>query len=401
MCFRILTVLFLFIGLNSVKSQEVKAPAFGKGILNLVGKDSTWSMNVSGRMQFLGIGQWSENDNEKLSSIGSNFLIRRGRLKFKGFAYSPKLKYKVELGLSNRDISGASEFTHDAPRYILDAFVMWNFYENFELWIGQTKLPGNIERIVSSANMQLVDRSLLNNRFTIDRDMGAQLRHKFYLSDKFLIREAFALSQGEGRNVSKGNLGGYQYTTRLELLPFGAFTGNTEYVGSDLKREQSPKLLLGVAYDANKNAVKTRSNQGDYMFTDTGFYETDINTLFVNAIFKYNGFSFLGEYADRKADNAIAVNKDGTATGDVVQVGKGLNLMSGYVFKNNLEITGRYTSVELDKQITNENKENQYTFGVSKYLVGHKLKVQTDATYLTEVGGPDGLIYRLQLEVHF
>ncbi|MEP0214487.1 MAG: porin [Cellulophaga sp.] len=401
MCFRILTVLFLFIGLNSVKSQEVKAPAFGKGILNLVGKDSTWSMNVSGRMQFLGIGQWSENDNEKLSSIGSNFLIRRGRLKFKGFAYSPKLKYKVELGLSNRDISGASEFTHDAPRYILDAFVMWNFYENFELWIGQTKLPGNIERIVSSANMQLVDRSLLNNRFTIDRDMGAQLRHKFYLSDKFLIREAFALSQGEGRNVSKGNLGGYQYTTRLELLPFGAFTGNTEYVGSDLKREQSPKLLLGVAYDANKNAVKTRSNQGNYMFTDTGFYETDINTLFVNAIFKYNGFSFLGEYADRKADNAIAVNKDGTVTGDVVQVGKGLNLMSGYVFKNNLEITGRYTSVELDKQITNENKENQYTFGVSKYLVGHKLKVQTDATYLTEVGGPDGLIYRLQLEVHF
>lgn len=401
MCFRILIVLFIFFGLNSVKSQEIEVPTFGKGILNLVGKDSTWSMNVSGRMQFLGIGQWSENNEGNLSSVGSNFLIRRGRLKFKGFAYSPKLKYKIELGLSNRDISGASDFTHDAPRYILDAFVMWNFYENFELWIGQTKLPGNIERIVSSANMQLVDRSLLNNRFTIDRDMGAQLRHKIYLFDKFLIREAFALSQGEGRNVSKGNLGGYQYTTSLEFLPFGAFTGNTEYVGSDLKRERSPKLLLGVSYDANKNAVKTRSNQGDYMFTDTGFHKTDINTLFVNAVFKYNGFSFLGEYADRKADNAIAVNEDGTATGDVVQVGKGLNLMFGYVFKNNWELTGRYTSVELDKQITNENKEDQYTFGVSKYLVGHKLKVQTDATYLTEVGGPDGLIYRLQLEVHF
>lgn len=401
MCFRILIVLFIFFGLNSVKSQEIEVPTFGKGILNLVGKDSTWSMNVSGRMQFLGIGQWSENNEGNLSSVGSNFLIRRGRLKFKGFAYSPKLKYKIELGLSNRDISGASEFTHDAPRYILDAFVMWNFYENFELWIGQTKLPGNIERIVSSANMQLVDRSLLNNRFTIDRDMGAQLRHKIYLFDKFLIREAFALSQGEGRNVSKGNLGGYQYTTSLEFLPFGAFTGNTEYVGSDLKRERSPKLLLGVSYDANKNAVKTRSNQGDYMFTDTGFHKTDINTLFVNAVFKYNGFSFLGEYADRKADNAIVVNEDGTATGDVVQVGKGLNLMFGYVFKNNWELTGRYTSIELDKQITNENKEDQYTFGVSKYLVGHKLKVQTDATYLTEVGGPDGLIYRLQLEVHF
>ena len=45
---------------------------------------------------------------------------------------APKLKYKLELGLSNRDISGASEFTSNAPRYILDAVIKWNFApENF------------------------------------------------------------------------------------------------------------------------------------------------------------------------------------------------------------------------------------------------------------------------------
>ena len=38
---------------------------------------------------------------------------------------------------------------------------MWNFYENFELWAGQTKLPGNIERVISSGNLQQVDRSLI------------------------------------------------------------------------------------------------------------------------------------------------------------------------------------------------------------------------------------------------
>ena len=90
-----------------------------------------------------------------------------------------KLKYKLELGLSNKDIGGISEFTNNAPRYILDAVIKWNFHENLVLWIGQTKLPGNRGRVISSANLQLVDRSLLNKRFNIDRDMGVQLRHHF------------------------------------------------------------------------------------------------------------------------------------------------------------------------------------------------------------------------------
>src|SRR5690606_20106056 len=106
-----------------------------------------------------------------------SFLIRRARLKFDGFAYSPKLRYKIELGLSNQDIAGASEFTGDAPRIIYDAVIMWRFYQNFELWAGQTKLPGNRERVISSANLQLIDRSLLNSTFNIDRDIGFQLRH--------------------------------------------------------------------------------------------------------------------------------------------------------------------------------------------------------------------------------
>ena len=401
MCFRIFTLLFFVVGINTLKAQEINVPQFGKGILNLVGQDSTWTMKASARMQFLGIGQWGENEQGNLASVGSNFLVRRARLKFNGFAYSPKFKYKVELGLSNRDISGGSEFTHDTPRYILDAFIMWNFYKDFELWIGQTKLPGNIERIVSSGNMQMVDRSLLNSRFTLDRDMGIQLRHKFNISEDFIVMEALAISQGEGRNVTKGNLGGYQYTARVDFLPFGNFTGNTQFTGGDLKRERHPKLMIGAAYDYNNNAVKTRSNQGDYMFTDTGFYTTDIKTFFVNTMFKYNGFSFMGEYADRNAADAIAKNDDGTLTGDIVQVGNGLNLMLGYLFKNNWELSGRYTAVNLDKEITGRNKELQYTLGVSKYIVGHKLKVQADATYLNEVNGPEGLISRLQLEVHF
>jgi len=390
-----LITLFLFTFI-SISAQETNAPKFGKGLFNLVGQDSTWTMKIGTRMQFLAISVFEDGE-----SAESTFLVRRARLKFDGFAFSPKLKYKLELGLSNRDISGASQFTSNAPRIILDAVIKYNFAKNLELWFGQTKLPGNRERVISSGNLQQVDRSRLNSFFNIDRDLGLQLRHKWNLSGNFVVKEIFSIAQGEGRNVTLGNLGGHQYTGRIELLPLGNFTSKGDYSGSDLKREEKPKLAFGVTYDHNSNAVKNRSNQGLFMETDIGFYETNINTLFIDFMFKHNGFSLMGEYADRDADDPIAKNSDGTLTGEEVQVGKGLNLQAGYLFDSNWEVSGRYTNIELDKNVTGRDAENQYTFGVSRFIVGHKLKVQSDISYLSIDGSNNKLMCRLQFDIHF
>ena len=396
---KILSTALILCAISFVQSQEINAPKFGKGLFNLVGQDSTWTMKVGLRAQLLGSSSWEENNGNETS-----FLTRRARLKFDGYAYSPKLKYKVELGLSNRDLSGASQYTSNAPRYILDAVLQWNFYQNFELWFGQTKLPGNRERVISSGNLQQVDRSLLNSRFTIDRDFGFQLRHHFNLTKTFIVKEIFSLAQGEGRNITTGNLGGHQYTGRIELLPFGNFASKGDYKGSDLRREKKPKLAIGLSYDYNNNAVKTRSNQGSYMTidgADDAYFETNINTVFLDAMFKYNGVSLMAEYSDRTASDAFAKNSDGSLTGDEVQVGKGLNLQMGYLFNNDIELSGRYTHIELDKNITGKNPESQYTLGLSKYVVGHKLKVQTDISHLEIEGSNNKLMYRLQVDFHF
>ena len=388
----------LFLCMN-LSSQETNAPKFGKGLFNLIGKDSSFSMNMSARMQMLGTSNWDLNNG--LTNPSSSLLVRRARLKFDGFAYSPKLKYKLELGLSNRDIGKASSFTNEAPKYILDAVVKWNFSGNFVLWFGQTKLPGNRERVISSGDLQQVDRSLLNSRFNIDRDMGFQLRHHFNLTDTFIVREMFSVSQGEGRNITTGNLGGHQYTSRIELLPFGKFASKGDYRGSDLKFEPAPKLALGFTYDFNNDAVKNRSNQGSYMTNDTGFYSTNISTVFVDAMYKHKGFSVMAEYAYRDAEDAFAKNSDGTLTGDVVQVGNALNLQTGYLLSKTLEISGRYTNIDWDSDITGKGAENQYTLGLSKYIVGHKLKVQTDVSYLDLATKTNQFMYRLQVDIHF
>jgi hypothetical protein len=392
-----LTVLFC-IALNA-NSQEISDTKFGNGLINFVAKDSSFSVRFAPRIQFRANAAWS-HDGEKYGKPEEDASIRRARLKFDGFAVSPKLKYKIELGLSNRDISGASEFTSNSPRYILDAVIMWNFYENFELWAGQTKLPGNIERVVSSANLQLIDRSILNSRFNIDRDMGIQLRHQIDLGENFVIREKFAVSQGEGRNVTSENLGGLQYTGRLEVLPLGSFQSKGEYSQGDLKREPKPKLMVAATYDLNNDAVRTRSNSGSYMELANGFYQTNIATIFVDGMFKYKGFAFMGEYANRTADAPVAVESDGTPTGDIVLEGDAFNFQASYLLKSNYEFTGRYSTINYN-QITNSSDEDQYTLGVSKYVVGHKLKVQTDFTYSELSSAKDFLMWRIGFDLHF
>lgn len=401
-----LLLIVMVVSLTSM-SQDTVSTKFGKGLYNVVSKDNSWSMKFGMRIQSLYVGEWDVNDSTGIGQGTSRFMIRRARLKFGGHAFSPKLEYKIELGLSNSDLGKVDVRGNLAPRMILDAVVKWNFYKNFTLWAGQTKLPGNRERVVSSANLQLVDRSLLNSSFNIDRDMGVQLRHHFTIGKSFLIREMVSVSQGEGRNLVQDNLGGFQYTGRLEFLPMGEFASKGDYIGGATKREEKPKLALGVTYDYNDRAVKTRANQGSYMSYDTdgdgsidGYFMSSTSTIFADLMLKYKGLSFMAEYALRDADKVDQeiVNDDLSITRGSVSVGSGFNAQLGYNFKNNWEVAGRYTQIAL----TGKNQYEQYTLGLSKYIVGHKLKVQTDVSYRTTNNSPDsGLMYRMQFELHF
>ena len=153
-------VALLLLTVFSSHSQSLKDMKFGKGMINFTAQDSSFSVKFAPRFQLLSTTDWEDNG-DGYGESNTSFIIRRARLKFSGFAVSPKLQYKFELGLSNRDIAGASEFNKNTPRYILDAVIKWNFYENLVLWVGQTKLPGNRERVISSADLQLVDRSFI------------------------------------------------------------------------------------------------------------------------------------------------------------------------------------------------------------------------------------------------
>ena len=402
---KILFSFLLLLVFSTVSIAQFLPKKFGKGF-HVTGKDSTFYLKFGFRFQNLYTGEWTLVD-DKFSGAEdyeTAFLIRRSRLKFDGWVYSPKVKFKFELGLSNRDNSGgiSPEF-RTAPNFILDASVEWNFYKNFSILFGQRKLPGNRERVISSGNLQFVDRSRLNSRFNIDRDMGLQLKHKLKIG-KSLIKSTFSLSQGEGRNVTEGNFGGSDYTFHVDFLPMGNFTSKGDYVGADLKREKTPKLAIGLTYDMNQNAVRERGQKGRFIQDSNGNYiGKNLNTLFADLMFKYRGLSIMMEYVDKQtSDDDPFVLEDLGITTVIIgafYTGTGLNVAIGHLLKKDYEIALRYTAINPDQGVSND--ETHYTLGLSKYIVGHKLKVQADFTLIEKANEHDAFLIRAQMDIHF
>lgn len=386
--FRILVCLIIINSLTLLNgvAQDVTNNKFGKGI-RVTAADSSFYLKFGLRFQTLYDGRLNLENQD----YNDQFLIRRYRLKFDGWVYNPKIEYKLELGISNRDIAGGDIAQSGlTSRIILDAVLKWNFKPNWSLWVGQTKLPGNRERVISSQALQFVDRSNLNSRFNIDRDAGIQLH---YEKDKFRI--VSSISTGDGRNIVTNNAGGYDYTFRGEYLPFGEFKNGGDYFSSDLSREPKPKLSIGVTYDYNDRATRQAGQLGDFLSA-----QRDLETLFVDAYFKYNGFSSLVEYADKKSPDGAVIFDGGGNFVDAFYTGSGISWQAGYLFKNNFEIAGRYTQVNPEK-VTLRNENTQYTLGLSKYIVGHNLKIQSDVSLVKEISKDDILMMRLQMELAF
>ena len=346
------------------------------------------TMNFTGRIQNLGLVEMQGDE------IETNFLVRRARLKFEGVAINPKFKYKVELGLTNRDHGSPIPQTNNSARMILDAVVQYEICANTHLWFGQTKLPGNRERVISSAKLQFVDRSLLNSNYNIDRDMGFQLHQKFDVGN-MKAKAIVSISQGEGRNITTGNDGGFDYTGRVELLPFGAFSSKGDYFGSDLKREEEPKLALGLTYDYNDQASRQRGNTGSFLSQTR-----TLSTIFADMMFKYNGFSVMAEYAIKSSDESPVFVDEVDGLEYNFTTGSALNFQLGYLLQSDWELAARYTSVT-PEYIQAEDDVSMYTLGISKYIDGHNLKVQSDFSMVLEGQMEETYLARLQFELSF
>ena len=179
------------------------------------------------------------------------------------------------------------------------------------------------------------------------------------------------------------------------MLPFGKFTKKGDYIGGDIYREEKLKMSFAFGLDYNIMAYKSNGQIGTRPGKDA-----DLFLIFGDILLKYRGFSVLVEAATRSTPNttAIVYDLEGNETG-AFYTGWGMNFQTGYIFKSMWGINGRYSITSPNISFYAEREE--YLVGLSKYIVGHKFKIQTNFSYNTTIGRSDYLIGSLQLELQF
>lgn len=354
---------------NDLKLAALPYYSYGKG-LGITSADSLFQLNIRFRMQNR-IG-FIKNEGEDDAYDGQ---IRRLRLRFDGYVGNPHFLYVLQLSFAPGDVGEI----HDGENIniIRDAAVIYRPDRNWSFTFGQTKLPGNRQRVNSSGALQLTDRSINNAKFNIDRDFGIQAYYLNERKDQFSYNLKAAVTTGEGRNWTKSPDNGVALTGKIELFPLGAFTKDGSNFEGDLAREKTPKLLFSGAYHQNNNARRTQGQLGDDLYQ-----QKTMRSFFADAMLKYNGWAAMATYMSRASHNPIAVDPLDPTLTNYVYVGHGMDYQLSYTFPTNYEIIGRFSTQKANKEIQALTPNtNEYTFGVTKYLWEHAFKLQTEFTY--------------------
>lgn len=377
---RILVVAAMVIaamGAGFAQKTDVTAQV-GKGI-QFKTENDLFYLKMATRFQ----SRWDFNNTLSTSTEDAAFenkaWVKRARLKFDGYFLNKSLVYKIEY-----DLAGG---------YVRDALFKYK-KNNFEVWFGQGKLPGNRERIVSSGNLQMVDRSLYNKYYNIDRDAGIQLHHKFKLGNA-LVYDRWAVSSGDGIK-SNTYSPGVSLTGKLEILPLGEFQSKGHYKSADLSREKTAKIAIACFTNYNVDATKDMGQVGSVIGG-----EADLLNIGADFLLKYRGYSLMAEAGARSVtdDNEFIYDTNGNVV-DAYYTGYGANVQTGYVFENNLEVSGRYSFTMPDETAFNP-EITDYTFAISRYFIGNNFKLQGDVTFRETLGKQDQIMTRLQMEFQF
>ena len=380
---------------NDIKLAQLPYYNFGKGV-GITSADSIFQLNLRFRMQ--NRLTFMENEGEKTKYEGE---IRRLRLRFDGYVGNPKFLYVIQLSFAPKDMGKTVE--GESVNIIRDAAMTYRPNENWSFIFGQTKLPGNRQRINSSGALQLTDRSINNSKFNIDRDFGLQAYYHQERKDKFGYVIKTAVSTGRGRNFQGSESDSYALTGRVELFPMGSFKNNGAYFEGDIARETTPKLMLAGTFSHNNNAENSQGQTG------TQLYETrNLNSFMADAILKYDGWAGMVSFMNRNVDDAItyATNPDGTKSNSYVYAGHGMDYQLSYLFPSNYELIGRVSNQKMKTQLyeqLNLPNTTEFTLGVTKYLWEHAFKLQAEFTYdkldFYQGASKNNWYFRMQFEI--
>ena len=339
----------------------------GKGV-SFTPKNKLFKMTIRFRMQ----NQLAMDFDDDFSLEETQAQVKRLRLRLDGFLYSPKLLYCIQLGFTPYD---TKVLPNGNNNFIRDAVVCYRPSDAWNIAFGQTTVKSSRENIKSSSAMQFSNASIVNSEFNPDRDFGFFGEYYKRLFGNFNVTANAAVTLGEGRNWVASKSKGFAYTGRVELFPLGRFKASGEVIEGDFLREQSVKLMLAGAFSYNDRTTRVHGQCGSQLPDGV---MASMKQYYLDFVLKYRGFAFCADFMGRICDKPLY-------SGDLfTYAGKGVNAQTSYIFRKNWEVALRNSTLLPDAKVrpmVGYTGFNQTTFAVTKYLIGHSLKVQADASY--------------------
>lgn len=361
----------------------------GKG-LGFATRDGRYSISVRARLQ-----PRLEVEREVGGSSEAVPMMRRARLTIAGTVFSKTVRYYIQLGFTPRDMTGGLRDDVPDVRHnpLRDARIELTRFRDAELWVGQTKVPFSRQRVISDGNLAAIDRSIANEEFNLDRDVGVQLRSQDLGGVHGKLGYALGVFTGDGRNSFEVRKPELLYVARFEVRPLGPLADDGE---SDQARSRKPKLALGVAYAFHDEAQGDRGVFGARP-PDRG--TTDYHNATADLALHWRGVSLESGVHWR-----VGRRHAGDVRVPIAPARNGLGWFAQLAWllpKTSLEPVVRYAQVHNVYGAHSSIGDGiEAGGGLGYYFAGHDLKVQADYYRLWHEGiGSDRL--RVQLQVAF
>jgi phosphate-selective porin OprO/OprP len=341
-----------------------------------------FKFNFFGQFYMPQIQDFSDNT-KKAQDENIAFQVRRLRLIFSGNGFYPWLKYWVQVGA---DKGGSFQ--------LFDAYMDWGYYKEATPRFGQYKVPFNREELTGDPYLEFTaERSIVNDQFTLERDIGAELYGTLWDKTYAMTEYYGGIFNGAGRN-STGGVNGTNllYAGRVMWEPLGKYP----YVQGDLltgtKVDQTKPLLAiaaAVAWLPNYNPITENQNNrvnlsNTVLALNKNAQAADVFQFTTDLGFKYQGIGFEFEYDLQRIYNIVSIQPTTDA-----QTEWGIRTQLGYIFlPTHFEMAFRYSYVHnyCQNNITNIGcqKEQEYTPAINYYFYSHRLKVGAMYSYLRQ-----------------
>lgn len=162
-------------------------PAQTTGTVTPAGKEPT--LAIGGLLQVQ--AELGDRGDSRFGSDNDRFYLRRARINATG-KFLEEFDFRLE-----GDFAGTLANTSGLRAQLTDAFINWNRHPEANVRVGQFKTPFGFEQLFSDPRLITIERSLVNDRLTQSRQLGAQVG-----GDLFEKRMSYAAGvfNGNGAN---------------------------------------------------------------------------------------------------------------------------------------------------------------------------------------------------------